>query len=44
VRLTLADAEWLFDRVGVGTTVMLYGGTHVFTPDSAAAATASPGD
>src|SRR5680860_351924 len=28
VRVTRADAVWLFDRVPVGTTVMLYGGTR----------------
>lgn len=43
VRLTRADARWLFERAGVGTTVMLYGGEHTFTPDSAAATTAGAG-
>ena len=32
VRLAMADGSWLFDRVPNGTHVVLYGGTHVFTP------------
>ncbi|MEX1178085.1 MAG: L,D-transpeptidase family protein [Nitriliruptor sp.] len=32
VRVALADGRWLFDRVPNGTPVVLYGGTHVFTP------------
>lgn len=32
VRLALANGRWLFDRVPNGTHVVLYGGTHVFTP------------
>jgi hypothetical protein len=32
VRLAMADGAWLFDRVPNGTHVVLYGGTHVFTP------------
>jgi lipoprotein-anchoring transpeptidase ErfK/SrfK len=32
VRVALADGRWLFDRVPNGTHVVLYGGTHVFTP------------
>jgi lipoprotein-anchoring transpeptidase ErfK/SrfK len=32
VRISLADGRWLFDRVPNGTPVVLYGGTHVFTP------------
>jgi lipoprotein-anchoring transpeptidase ErfK/SrfK len=31
VRLSRADAVWLFDRVGNGTPVHLYGGDHTFT-------------
>jgi len=44
VRVTRADAVWLFDRVPVGTQVVLYGGTHVFTLDEAASVgTDTPG-
>lgn len=32
VRLAMADGNWLFARVPNGTQVVLYGGTHVFTP------------
>jgi lipoprotein-anchoring transpeptidase ErfK/SrfK len=32
VRLAMANGRWLFDRVPNGTHVVLYGGTHVFTP------------
>lgn len=32
IRVTQADGRWLFDRVPVGTTVIVYGGTHVFRP------------
>jgi lipoprotein-anchoring transpeptidase ErfK/SrfK len=32
VRISMADGRWLFDRVPNGTPVVLYGGTHVFTP------------
>jgi lipoprotein-anchoring transpeptidase ErfK/SrfK len=32
VRVALADGSWLADRVPNGTHVVLYGGTHVFTP------------
>jgi len=32
VRLSRADAVWLFDRVPDGTTIQLYGGRHVFSP------------
>lgn len=31
VRVSRADAVWLFDRVPNGTPVILYGGTHVFS-------------
>lgn len=30
IRVTIADSLWLHPRVAVGTTVMIYGGTHVF--------------
>ncbi|MGH8910135.1 MAG: L,D-transpeptidase family protein [Egibacteraceae bacterium] len=42
VRVTRTDALWLFDRLPVGTTVMLYGGTHTFTPGSSAPGTTTP--
>jgi lipoprotein-anchoring transpeptidase ErfK/SrfK len=32
VRVSRADAVWLFDRVPNGTPVVLYGGQHVFRP------------
>jgi lipoprotein-anchoring transpeptidase ErfK/SrfK len=32
VRIAMADGRWLFQRVPNGTPVVLYGGTHVFTP------------
>ncbi len=32
VRIAMADGRWLFERVPNGTPVVLYGGTHVFTP------------
>jgi lipoprotein-anchoring transpeptidase ErfK/SrfK len=32
IRLPRADALWLFDRLPVGTTVMIYGGTYTFAP------------
>ncbi|MFA9443722.1 L,D-transpeptidase family protein [Egicoccus sp. AB-alg6-2] len=32
VRVSRADAIWLFDRVPDGFPVQLYGGTHVFAP------------
>lgn len=32
VRIAMANGRWLFDRVPNGTAVVLYGGTHVFTP------------
>lgn len=30
IRVTIADSLWLHPRVAVGTTVMVYGGAHVF--------------
>jgi peptidoglycan hydrolase-like protein with peptidoglycan-binding domain len=42
VRVTRADAVWLFDRMPVGTTVVLYGGTHTFTAGSSAPGTDEP--
>lgn len=32
VRVSRADARWLFDRVPDGIPVQLHGGTHVFSP------------
>jgi lipoprotein-anchoring transpeptidase ErfK/SrfK len=32
IRVTQADAVWLFARAPVGMTVMVYGGTHTFSP------------
>lgn len=32
VRIAMANGRWLFERVPNGTKVVLYGGTHVFTP------------
>ncbi|MGH3926698.1 MAG: L,D-transpeptidase family protein [Pseudonocardiaceae bacterium] len=32
IRVSQADAVWLFARTPVGTTVMVYGGTHTFSP------------
>lgn len=32
VRVTRADARWLFDRVPIGTAVSVYGNTHAFSP------------
>ncbi len=42
VRVTRADALWLFDRMPVGTPVSLYGGTHTFAAGSTAAGTSVP--
>ncbi len=33
VRVSRADAIWLFDRVPNGTSVVLYGGQHTFSPN-----------
>ncbi|HUG84844.1 MAG TPA: L,D-transpeptidase family protein [Euzebya sp.] len=32
VRVTRADARWLFDRLPIGTTVSVYGNTNAFSP------------
>ena len=32
VRVTRADATWLFDRLPIGTTVEIYGNTNAFSP------------
>ncbi|MGH8902596.1 MAG: L,D-transpeptidase family protein [Egibacteraceae bacterium] len=32
IRVSRTDALWLFARTPVGTTVMVYGGTHTFSP------------
>jgi len=42
VRVTRADATWLFDRAPNGTQVILHGGTHVFAQGSNAAGTDAP--
>ncbi|HVM28882.1 MAG TPA: L,D-transpeptidase family protein [Mycobacteriales bacterium] len=42
VRVTRTDAKWLLDAIGVGTSVYLYGGTHVFSAGSSAPGTDNP--
>lgn len=42
VRVTRADALWLFDRAPNGMSVSLYGGEHTFTAGSAAPGTDTP--
>jgi len=43
VRVTRADAIWLFDRATIGMQVSLYGGTHTFGQgDAAEAGTSTP--
>ncbi|HVM14528.1 MAG TPA: L,D-transpeptidase family protein, partial [Egibacteraceae bacterium] len=42
VRVTRADAVWLFDRAPNGMSVSLYGGQHTFTAGSAAPGTDTP--
>jgi lipoprotein-anchoring transpeptidase ErfK/SrfK len=42
IRVTRADALWLFPRVPVGFQVKLYGGTHVFLAGSSAPGTSNP--
>ena len=42
VRVSRADAKWLFDRLPIGTTVIVYGGTHTFTVGHSAAGTDTP--
>ena len=42
VRVTRADAIWLFNRVPNGMPVYLYGGTHTFTAGSSAPGTDNP--
>ena len=42
VRVTRADATYLLGAIGVGTTVHLYGGRHVFSAGSPAAGTSAP--
>jgi len=42
VRVTRADAIWLFNRVPNGMPVYLYGGAHTFTAGSDAAGTDNP--
>jgi lipoprotein-anchoring transpeptidase ErfK/SrfK len=32
IRVSQANARWLFDRAPVGTPVIVHGGTHVFRP------------
>lgn len=42
VRVTRDDARWLFERVGVGTTVIVYGELNAFDPRYESAGTAAP--
>jgi hypothetical protein len=42
IRVSRADALWLQSRMPVGTTVMVYGGSHTFTPGSSAPGTTTP--
>jgi len=42
VRVSRADALWLYPRLGIGTQVSLYGGTHTFSAGSGAAGTSVP--
>lgn len=42
VRVTRADAVWLFNRVATGMPVYLYGGAHTFTAGSDAPGTDNP--
>lgn len=42
VRVTRADAVWLFNRAPTGMSVSLYGGQHTFTAGSAAPGTDTP--
>lgn len=43
LRLTRADARWLFTTIGVGTSIYIYGGSHTFTAGSSAPGTTDPG-
>jgi len=42
IRVTRADAKWLLNAIGVGTSVYIYGGVHTFTAGSNAPGTDSP--
>ena len=42
IRVTRADALWLFPRVPVGFPLVIYGGTHTFTAGSDAPGTSDP--
>jgi lipoprotein-anchoring transpeptidase ErfK/SrfK len=42
VRVTRADALWLFGRLPVGSTIVIYGGSHTFVPGSGAPGTDTP--
>lgn len=42
VRVTRADARWLFERVGVGTAVIVYGERNAFDPRYESAGTTAP--
>jgi hypothetical protein len=42
IRVTRADALWLYPRVPVGFQVQIYGGTHVFSAGSSAPGTSTP--
>jgi peptidoglycan hydrolase-like protein with peptidoglycan-binding domain len=42
IRVTRTDGTWLLKQIGIGTSVYLYGGTHVFTAGSSAPGTDAP--
>jgi lipoprotein-anchoring transpeptidase ErfK/SrfK len=42
VRVSRADALWLYPRLDIGTQVSLYGGTYTFSAGSGAAGTTAP--
>ncbi|HVF20078.1 MAG TPA: L,D-transpeptidase family protein [Mycobacteriales bacterium] len=42
VRVTRSDAKWLLEKINVGTSVYLYGGTHTFPAGSSAPGTDNP--
>jgi peptidoglycan hydrolase-like protein with peptidoglycan-binding domain len=42
IRVTRADAKYLLEAIGVGTSVYVYGGSHTFTAGSSAPGTDNP--
>ena len=42
IRVTRADAVWLFGRLPIGSAVIIYGGSHTFVPGSGAPGTTTP--